>query len=161
MSALLEYGPLMESARNMPRLEDDGFTLVELMIVVAVIGVLAAIAIPNFSALQNIAREGAVRANMHTIQVALEDFSIQNEGFYPTSSSDALLDGRTLAQVCPTRSFPANPFTNLPSVVQFGSNPAAGHAGEIGLFPLTANFYQLKGNNHQGDTLQLVLTTGQ
>jgi prepilin-type N-terminal cleavage/methylation domain-containing protein len=140
---------------------ETGFTLVELMIVVVIIGVLASIAIPNFISMQHRAREATVKANMHTTQVSMEDFCIQNDGTYAVDASSALADGRTLAQVCPGGSFPENPFTLLPSVVLFNSDPTSGNPGELAFNPAQAQSYLLKGNGPSGDTLRLVLTTGQ
>jgi type IV pilus assembly protein PilA len=64
-----------------------GFTLIELMVVVAMVGVLVAIAIPNFIGLQDRAREGSLKANMHTFQMAAEDYGVQHGGVYSVDAN--------------------------------------------------------------------------
>ncbi len=62
---------------------DKGFTLIELMIVVAIIGILAAIAIPNFLRYQATSRQAEARTNLGGIYVA-ETASFSNTGTYDT-----------------------------------------------------------------------------
>jgi len=70
----------------MKRLGKKGFTLVEIMIVVAIIALLAAIAIPNLLRARHNANEAAAIASLRTISTACESFrTAQTPTTYPAS----------------------------------------------------------------------------
>lgn len=73
-----------------------GFTLIELMIVVAIIGILAAIAIPQFANLVAKSQEGRSKANLGTIRSALSIYYGDTEGWYPMAGAGANLTTLTI-----------------------------------------------------------------
>ena len=63
-------------------MKNRAFTLIELLIVVAIIAILAAIAVPNYLEAQTRAKISRVKADMRTVATALETYAIDN-GKYP------------------------------------------------------------------------------
>jgi prepilin-type N-terminal cleavage/methylation domain-containing protein len=135
-----------------------GFTLIELMIVVVIIGILAAIAIPNFIAMQNRAKEGSTKANMHTLQLAAEDYGVRNDGVYLA----VMTSGNTPADLNLPGNF-KNPFdatvTAWEDRVVF-TQPATSTPGISSYCDSLGATYNIKGYG-KAAALTLVLTAGQ
>ena len=142
-------------------MERKGFSLIELMIVVLILGVIAAMAVPNLLRMRGRAQEAAVKSNMHVIQIAAEDFAVLSDGRYPDNASDTANQGSTLEELVPGGVYPENPFTALSSVVQWDADPTSGKPGEVAFNPATPDSYNLKANGLTGTPLPMVLVMGQ
>ena len=77
MSARPEQSKTMRSAGNR-----RGFTLIELLIVVVIIGILAAIGIPKFSATKEKAYLAQMKADLRNLATAQEAYAADNLGYY-------------------------------------------------------------------------------
>ncbi len=97
---------------------EKGFTLVELMIVVSIVGILATIATPSYQSSLVKAKETVLRQDLFTLRESL-DHHRADQGKYPPS-----LDGLVTAGYL--RAIPKDPFTNSSSSWQEISEPAEG-----------------------------------
>lgn len=71
----------------MARNGSKGFTMIELMIVVAIIGILAAIALPRFADMMEKSREGSTKGNSGTMRSANAIYYGDNPGVWPSTLS--------------------------------------------------------------------------
>jgi prepilin-type N-terminal cleavage/methylation domain-containing protein len=88
----------------MPR--SRGFTLIELMIVVAIIGILSAIAIPRFAGLLRKSSEGASKGNLGTIRSALSIYYGDMEGQFPESLTALTIGTKYMGTLMPLAKSP-------------------------------------------------------
>ena len=85
---------------NMNRRRGHGFTLVEIMIVVAIIGVLLAVAIPSYNRSRADAKLSTCKQNLRSISSALESYST-DKGQYPSSLNDLTRGEKPYLQMLP------------------------------------------------------------
>jgi general secretion pathway protein G len=85
------------------RPSEQGFTLLELMIVMVVIGILAAIAIPSYTAAVQHAKEAVLRSDLHVMRAAIDSYTV-DKSKAPQSLDDLVQSGYL-------KSMPVDPFT--------------------------------------------------
>lgn len=149
------------------KLNPRGFTLIELMIVVVIIGILVTIGVPAFFGMHSRARVAQVKETMKLVQLTVEDFSTRNDGIYPSDAAAVTSEGGlTFLQCLPSTGMPENPFTNAPTTLDWSNAwntaPATDPAGGVALNVIQTNpggtfdAYQILGTDDQGALLSLV-----
>ena len=130
-----------------------GFTLVEILVVIGIIGLLAVFLVPNLVGARDRAKEAAVKGVMHTTQLAVEAYQMEND-VYPLGTNvpleslckNYLMAGGYIAAV------PKNPFTGK----EYTDADAAGKI--IYNYNSAADGYTLIGYKRNGISKILELT---
>ncbi|WP_255483962.1 type II secretion system protein [Granulicella sp. 5B5] len=91
-------------AKNSERQGEGGFTLMELMIVMAIIGILVSIAVPIYVRVVKSAKEAALREDLYTMRTAINSYTIDKEKA-PQSLDDLVQSGYL-------KSIPVDPTTS-------------------------------------------------
>jgi prepilin-type N-terminal cleavage/methylation domain-containing protein len=108
--------------------KEEGFTLVELLIVVIILGILAAVAIPQFGSSTDDAKLSTLQSNLSSLRNAIELYKQEHDNEYPGLVSEADGTTPTIAGTCPQAFvFQLTRYTDITGVASVDYN-----AGEKG-----------------------------
>jgi type II secretion system protein G len=101
---------------------ERGFTLVEVLIVVVIMAVLAAVVIPQFASSTDDAKNSTAEFNLSTLRSVIQTFRAQHNGVYPAVDGTTKLLEQLLQKTAPNGTIDANGAYG-PYLVEFPDNP--------------------------------------
>lgn len=111
-----------------------GFTLIEVLIVVVILGILAATVLPQFTSSTANAKESALRGDLNSLRSQITLYKFQHDGVYPSGTADNVVAQLTLASnltgttaAVGTAGYPYGPYL----VGQLPVNPYVGGNGVL------------------------------
>ena len=90
---------------------EGGFTLIELLIVMIIIAILMAIAVPMYLGQRARAKDASVKEGVHTVLVGVQSYATDHEDTWPDDTPGGL-EGQVNTELLP---WPDNPFDNPPA----------------------------------------------
>lgn len=122
-----------------------GFTIMEMLVVIGIIGLLMVFLVPSLMGAKDKAKEAAVKSIMHSVQLAVEAYELENQT-YPLDNNVALesLCTNYLMAGGYISTVPTNPFTGKP----YKDTDAAGRI--VYSYDASADKYTLTGYNRSG-----------
>ena len=127
--------------------ETKGFTLIELMVVIIIIGILSAIGIANYIKMTEKARVASLMANMHTVQIEVELFGTDSL-VYPS-------DAAQIISLLPQNVY--NPYNKSLPALQNRADEDIPGVVEYYVYS-SRSLYQITGFNKDTEAIDLTLT---
>jgi prepilin-type N-terminal cleavage/methylation domain-containing protein len=157
---------------NSRKIPYKGFTIVELLVVIAVIGILAAVGIVGYGAWQKRVQEGAVKADLMTAAAAMENAKNFSTGYpysipstFKASISTIVTGGGIDSQTFCIQASSKKDSSILMYVTNTVQTPTYGNCNAstslAGWWPMNGNASDASGNGNNGTVNGATLTTGQ
>ncbi len=151
----VRHGTMTQVSRTQLR---TAFTLIEILIVVIILGILAAIVVPQFSTATSDARAGNLKAQLSSIQNQVELYAAQRNGLYPDLSADwdDLTTNNFLKDIPSNPAWPTQ--ATQSSVTEVTTAGVRGSSSAAWVFNVEASEFQIYASYFNEDT-GLVTTT--
>jgi general secretion pathway protein G len=91
-------------------MKKSGFTMIELVVVIMIIGLISSVMLPNFASIQDSAKNNTLKQVIHTLQMSVESYQLST-GAYPSTMSTIESLVTALQENGDLSGSPSNPFT--------------------------------------------------